>query len=96
MSRLDHILDEEWRWPWWKFGFWSNPLFSELHDEFTSMKIVAQDPRSRHRDVSETAKTALKREELRGLYPLTPAPLSLAKRRSHTTEVSFSSTLLGR
>ena len=60
----DYDLDQEWHWPFWKFGY-DDPsvLFTTLHAEFNSMKCAIQDPYGWHHDVCDVANIAKDKDE---------------------------------
>jgi len=60
----DYMLDRDWRWPIWKFGY-DGPkiLFTTLYAEFNSLKCAIQDPYGWHSDVCDVANIAKNKEE---------------------------------
>ncbi|KAI0867530.1 hypothetical protein GGS24DRAFT_285030 [Hypoxylon argillaceum] len=53
----------EWKWPFAKFGYeHGGVLFTELHEEFNSVRCAIQDPYAWHLDVKEIAHLAENRE----------------------------------
>lgn len=62
--RPDYDLDQEWHWPFWKFGYDDpNVLFTTLHAEFNSIKCAIQDPYGWHHDVCDVANIAKDKDE---------------------------------
>lgn len=60
----DFDLDQEWYWPFWKFGYDDpNVLFTTLHAEFNSVKCAIQDPYGWHHDVCDVANVAKDKDE---------------------------------
>lgn len=60
----DYELDQEWQWPFWKFGYDDpNVLFTTLHAEFNSVKCAIQDPHCWHHDVCDIANIAKDKNE---------------------------------
>ncbi|KAJ5370004.1 uncharacterized protein N7496_006096 [Penicillium cataractarum] len=60
----DYELDQEWQWPFWKFGYDDpNVLFTTLHAEFNSVKCAIQDPYGWHHDVCDIANIAKDKNE---------------------------------
>ncbi|KAK1761685.1 hypothetical protein QBC33DRAFT_462882, partial [Phialemonium atrogriseum] len=61
---LDSVLDEEWKWPFSKFGYkTANVLFTNLHLEFNCIKITIQDPCTWYNNVCGVARSAENKEE---------------------------------
>ncbi|KAI0964783.1 hypothetical protein F4678DRAFT_454844 [Xylaria arbuscula] len=62
------IDSEEWKWPYWKFGY-SHPsaLFTELHAEYNSIPCAIQDHHGWWIDVCEIANIADNREQFLAL-----------------------------
>jgi hypothetical protein len=59
----ERVGNEEWNWPYWKFGYdHGGVLFTELHEEFNSVRCPIQDPYGWHLDVREIAHLADDRE----------------------------------
>ncbi|TGJ76437.1 hypothetical protein E0Z10_g10872 [Xylaria hypoxylon] len=65
---LHRDLEQEWDWPFWKFGYGSHHiLFTELHAQFNSVPCAIQDPYGWHLDVCDIANEAKTRPEFLSL-----------------------------
>ena len=51
----NYNLDEEWRWPWWKFQLRPEELFTTLHERFNTRSCAIQDPYAFYSDVNDCA-----------------------------------------
>ncbi|KAK1256268.1 hypothetical protein MKX07_008527 [Trichoderma sp. CBMAI-0711] len=63
LPQVDSTDRERWDWPFLKFGFRRDELFTTLHDRFNVHQLPLQDPMAFHRDVCESVKYSATLEE---------------------------------
>lgn len=63
LPQINIYTQEEWSWPFRKFGLEREDLFTTLHDRFNLHQLPLQDPMAFHRDVCESARYSATLEE---------------------------------
>lgn len=59
--------DQQWAWPYWKFGFQRDDLFTRLHDQYNTISSSISDPVAFHHDVFEISQSATTPDEFHNL-----------------------------